>query len=135
MATPAVFFPGESHGQRSLAGCSLWDHMELVMTERFSIHAHIWRMTFQEGVCVCACLYTRAYGFFVQGIIMGDQRVSEQQQERMRWSFWPQNWKMIRPPAEVLGGHALHRILTHTWQVFLEHQNQINCHSRVPLGV
>ena len=25
MATTPVFFPGESHGQRSLAGYSLWD--------------------------------------------------------------------------------------------------------------
>ena len=55
--TTPVFLPGESHGQRSLAGYSLWDHMELVMTERFSIHAHIWRMTFQEGVCVCMPLH------------------------------------------------------------------------------
>ena len=28
-----VFVPGESHGQRSLVGCSLWDHKELDMTE------------------------------------------------------------------------------------------------------
>ena len=27
-----VFLPGESHGQRSLAGCSPWDHEELDMT-------------------------------------------------------------------------------------------------------
>ena len=28
-----VFLPGESHGQRSLAGCSPWDHKELDVTE------------------------------------------------------------------------------------------------------
>ena len=28
-----VFLPGESHGQRSQAGCSLWDHKESDMTE------------------------------------------------------------------------------------------------------
>ena len=28
-----VFLPGQSHGQRSLVGCSLWDHKELDMTE------------------------------------------------------------------------------------------------------
>ena len=28
-----VFLPGESHGQRSLAGYSLWGHKELDMTE------------------------------------------------------------------------------------------------------
>ena len=31
-----VFLPGESHGQRSLAGYSLWDHKELGMTEWLS---------------------------------------------------------------------------------------------------
>ena len=29
---PPVFLPGESHGQRSLAGCSLWGHKESDMT-------------------------------------------------------------------------------------------------------
>ena len=34
--------PGESHGQRRLAGCSLWDHKEQDMTEATQyIHAHI----------------------------------------------------------------------------------------------
>ena len=28
--------PGECHGQRSLAGCSLWDHKELHMTEQLT---------------------------------------------------------------------------------------------------
>ena len=28
-----VFLPGKSHGQRYLAGYSLWDHIELDMTE------------------------------------------------------------------------------------------------------
>ena len=32
MAAPA-FLPGESHGQRSLAGCSPWGHKELNTTE------------------------------------------------------------------------------------------------------
>ena len=31
-----VFLPGESHGQRSLAGYSLWGHEELDTTERLS---------------------------------------------------------------------------------------------------
>ena len=33
-----VFLPGESHGQRGLAGYSPWGHNELEMTERL-IHA------------------------------------------------------------------------------------------------
>ena len=28
-----VFWPGESHGPRSLVGCSLWGHEESNMTE------------------------------------------------------------------------------------------------------
>ena len=28
-----VYFPGQSQGQRSLAGCSLWGHKELNRTE------------------------------------------------------------------------------------------------------
>ena len=33
MTTHSVFLPGESHGQRSLAGYSLWDCKELDTTE------------------------------------------------------------------------------------------------------
>ena len=33
MATPPVFLPGKSHGQRSLAGYSLWGRKESDMTE------------------------------------------------------------------------------------------------------
>ena len=33
MATHSIFLPGESHGQRSLAGYSPWGHKELDMTE------------------------------------------------------------------------------------------------------
>ena len=32
-----VFLPGESHGQRSLAGYSPWGHKELGTTERLSL--------------------------------------------------------------------------------------------------
>ena len=37
METPA-FLPGESHGQRSGAGCSPWGHKESGMTERLHFH-------------------------------------------------------------------------------------------------
>ena len=36
-STP-VFFPGESHGQRSLMGYSPWDHKESDTTERLILH-------------------------------------------------------------------------------------------------
>ena len=33
-----VLLPGESHGQRSLVGCSPWGHKESDMTERLHFH-------------------------------------------------------------------------------------------------
>ena len=41
MTTPPIFLPGESHGQRSLAGYSPWSHKESDMTKRLSTHMHI----------------------------------------------------------------------------------------------
>ena len=35
------FLPGESHGQRSLAGYCLWSHKDLNMTEWLSAHARM----------------------------------------------------------------------------------------------
>ena len=37
MATTPVFLPGESHGQRSLAGYSPWGCKELERTERLTL--------------------------------------------------------------------------------------------------
>ena len=37
-ATTPVFLPGESHGQRSLAGCSPQGHRESDTTEQLSTH-------------------------------------------------------------------------------------------------
>ena len=34
MATPSVFLPGETHGQRSLAGYSLWGRKESDTTKQ-----------------------------------------------------------------------------------------------------
>ena len=36
MATHSSTLPGESHGQRSLAGCSPWGHKESDMTDRLT---------------------------------------------------------------------------------------------------
>ena len=35
-----VFLPGESHGQKSLAGYGPWDHKELDTAEHISTHIH-----------------------------------------------------------------------------------------------
>ena len=39
--TTLVYLPGESHGQRSLAGYSPWGHTELDMTEWLSMYARL----------------------------------------------------------------------------------------------
>ena len=39
MATTPVLLSGESHEQRSLAGCSPRDHQQSGVTERLSMHA------------------------------------------------------------------------------------------------
>ena len=44
---PLVFLPGESHGQRSLAGYSLQDRRELDTTEA------TWHVQSLEPVCAC----------------------------------------------------------------------------------
>ena len=44
-----VFLPGESHGQRNLAGYSPWGHKESDMTERLSTHT---RKNLKEEVSV-----------------------------------------------------------------------------------
>ena len=38
----SVILPGESHGQRSLAGYSPWNHKESHMTEHTHTHSHIY---------------------------------------------------------------------------------------------
>ena len=44
VAAVAVFLPGESHGQRSLAGCSPWGRKEPDMTERLTVLSMIYQM-------------------------------------------------------------------------------------------
>ena len=54
--TPA-FLPGESHGQRSLVGCSPWGHQESDTTER--LHFHFLLSCIGEGngnPLQCSCL-------------------------------------------------------------------------------
>ena len=40
MATTPVFFPGKTHGQRSLVGSSPWGRRESDMTEPTHTHTH-----------------------------------------------------------------------------------------------
>ena len=44
-----VFFPRESCGLRSLAGCSPWGHKELETTEHLSTHTYTYLVYIFEG--------------------------------------------------------------------------------------
>ena len=46
-----VFLPGESHGQRSLAGYSPWGHEEFDTTERLSTYTCILLITSSNSTC------------------------------------------------------------------------------------
>ena len=53
-----VFWPGESHGQRSLAGCCSWGHQELDTTEWLShTHAHTHTYAHTHRVCCTSLSY------------------------------------------------------------------------------
>ena len=45
-----VFLPGKSHGQRSLAGYSPWDHEESDTTEPLSMHASMHACMLKKGL-------------------------------------------------------------------------------------
>ena len=48
-----VFLPGESHEQRSLAGCSPWGHKELDTAEPLSAHTqHSVPVCREQGYCL-----------------------------------------------------------------------------------
>ena len=52
-----VLLPGNSHGPRSLVGCSPWDHQELYLTEQ--LHFHFSLSCIGEGngnPLQCSCL-------------------------------------------------------------------------------
>ena len=70
-----VFLPGESHGQRSLVGCSPWGHRESEMTERLSMHTHtcsflgrflLYGFAFLSDSC---CLDLRVFKLYTNNII------------------------------------------------------------------
>ena len=57
MATHSRFLPGESHGQRSPVGCTLWSCKELDTTEQLK-HTHnvtctTWWLSGKESACQC----------------------------------------------------------------------------------
>ena len=65
MATTLVFLSGESHEQRSLAGCSPWGHTESDdwVTEHACIHERVW-IVFPRDVVAQWCLTLRPRGLW-----------------------------------------------------------------------
>ena len=51
-----VFWPGKSHGWRSLMGCSPWGHKESDMTERLYFHFSLSRIGGNGNPLQCSCL-------------------------------------------------------------------------------
>ena len=53
MATHSSILPGKSHGQRSLAGSSLWDCKESHMTQRLNHHYNVEQGTDKIKLAMC----------------------------------------------------------------------------------
>ena len=56
-----MFLPGESHGQRSLAGYSLQGHKELDMTERLCMHVACDAITYANSHAIILPPYTQLW--------------------------------------------------------------------------
>ena len=54
LVTNTVFSPGESHGQRSLAGYSLWGHKESDTDEQLSLEPYMLPMITAFGLIIWA---------------------------------------------------------------------------------
>ena len=52
---PPVLLPGESHGRRSLVGCSPWGRYESDTTERLHFHFHALEKEMATHSSVLAC--------------------------------------------------------------------------------
>ena len=76
-----VFLPGESHGQRSLVGCSTWGCKESDMTERLHFHFHF-QVTQQRGLMEifgiprCQIMLCIISGLFTMGNVFNQIRES-----------------------------------------------------------
>ena len=73
--TTPVFLPGESHGQRSLVGCSPWGFWESDTTER--LHFHFLLSSIEEGngnPLQCSCLENPRDGGAWWATIYGSHR-------------------------------------------------------------
>ena len=67
MEPTPVFLPGELHGQRSLAGCSLWVHKDWDTPEPLTLHTCFLVHFLESAVYQVLCLL-RIYAFVYLGV-------------------------------------------------------------------
>ena len=101
-----VLLPGESHGQRSLVGCSPWGHEESDMTER--LHFHFSLSCIGEGngnPLQCSCLENPRDGIAwwaaVNGVAQSRtplKRLSSSSSNDSKWNWWG----ILITPAKLL---------------------------------
>ena len=90
-----VFLPGESPGQRSLAGYSPWGHKELDTTEQLSMHAWGAQGPVMMGPCPPTPIESGLWWEMRLGDMTGDLR--------------GQSWEAISRPGcwDLVGGWIL----------------------------
>ena len=94
-----VLLPGESHGRRSLVGCSPWGHWELDTTERLHFHFSLSRIGEGNGNPLqCSCLENPrdrgAWWAAVSGVAQSRTQLkrlsssSSNRREEFEWADW-----------------------------------------------
>ena len=102
-----VLLPGESHGRRSLVGCSPWGHTELDTTER--LHFHFSLSCIGEGTgnpLHCSCLENPRDGGAWWAAVSG---VAQSQTRLMRLSSSSSSMHYV---LEIIGSEGQPRALT-----------------------
>ena len=100
-----VLLPGESHGWRSLVGCSPWGHEEWDTTEQLHFHFSLSCIGERHGNPLqCSCLENprdgRAWWAAVSGVAQSWTRLTRQQQQQH--SIRSQEWLLAAGPRACL---------------------------------
>ena len=67
---PLQFLPGESHGQRSLAGYSPWGHKESDMTEWLTLLLYLFYPIYIICLTICLHDYWLVFSYFILWVII-----------------------------------------------------------------
>ena len=108
-----VFLPGESHGQRSLAGYSPWGHTESDTTERLSIHAHLYCSRTLQGLAADFIQPPppRGHKFALAVLGMFSHGLKASFRDKLLLLLWPKSrWRPLPPrePLLKLSGRGTH---------------------------